>query len=607
MSVEAAGNRERWEPVAEFSRLYAAGEEDAAVDVAIAALSGDTEFNPPFESIWWLADRLRVRRRFTLGLKLVDAAFERGFRGWRIVFLRAVFRALVRDFPEALNLLGRAIVEAPEEEAHRLTLLKGRLLAAGGNPSAGLRCFRSELKFGEDPVELVDIGIRLAWRAEKGDIALRWTRRAARNYGPSADRHREFAQRCFERGLWERARKAALDGLAIEPGNVALERIVCRALAREGNHVEAIAKLEACLQSDARWGEGWELLALCLAGSGRKHEALGALDRAGSALTAARLSSLRDEIGAMEAAAPEPDGPKPARRKSRDPLEDHEVQFRLNNIPPEFMPRWTPEALAASGNTTRAIGGLVHSVRTLVLREVMARFGRQDLGYLWAIIEPLIHVIVLSAIFYYIRMRDTLGMNPVLFVATGLIPLFFYLKTFGVLTNALRQNRPLLNHARVQPMDIYLARSILEFFTQLLVLFLFVSVIYVAFEEFRFGSIFSIFANLFGLWIIGIGAGLAVGSLVVYAESLPNIISGFNRIIYITSGVFFTLDRMPATVAEYAAWNPLLHFVDGVRGNFNPLMGGSRVDIGYAYMCAIIILGFGLVADRALRHRVLDR
>lgn len=609
MSAEAAGNRERLKRVAEFSRLYAAGDEDSAFKLAVEALAAGEDFEPPFESVWWLAERLREGRHYRLGLQLVDAAFDRGFRGWRIDYLRALFNALCRRFDEALDLLERAIHEAPTEDAHRLKLLRARFLAASGDTAQAVRDLREELKFGDDPAEYANIAIRVAWRANRDDIAHRWARKSTRHYGANAERSYEFAQRYFRRGMWGRARKAAQQALDIDPGNPGLERLLCRALVREGKTVEAIAALESFLKSEPGWGEGWELLAQSLAMSGRKEEALATLDRAGRGISAGRIASLREEIGAMEAPAELPAGAESqkGRKKSRDPYEDEEVLFRLKNIPADFAPRWTQETLAASGNIRRAFGALVHSVRTLILRETMARFGRQDLGYLWAIIEPLIHVIVLSAIFYYIRMRDTLGMNPVLFVATGLIPLFFYLKTFGVLTSALRQNRPLLNHSRVQPMDIYLARSILEFFTQLLVLFLFVSVIYVAFEEFRFGSVFSIFVNLFGLWIIGIGAGLAVGSLVVYAESLPNIISGFNRVIYITSGVFFTLDRMPAQVAEYAAYNPLLHFVDGVRGNFNPLMGGSRVDIFYAYSWAIAILAFGLIADRALRHRVLDR
>ncbi len=608
MSIEAAGDRRLWEPTNEFSRLYAAGREADAVDVAIAALREGASFEPPLESIWWLADRLRDRHEFALGLSLVELAFERGFRGWRIFYLRALFHGLSRNFSKALSLLDSAISLAPDEAAREMSLLKARFLAASGQPQDALRCFKANLKFGEDPASLVDIGIRIAWRAGNAEIAGRWVQRAARSYGASVQRIREFAQRCYDQGLWETAKEAAKEGLDVERGNLPLQRIVCRCLYNEGKSVDAISSIEKLLKVDPGWMEGREMLGRCLVAAGRKQEAAQVLANVGEEKLPALIGELGLSAKDIAEARPGKKGAKRLKRKiKQNPMEDAELFYRLSNIPPEFTPRWTSELIQKSGNTLHAVRALGHSVRTIILRETMARFGRHDLGYLWAIIEPLIHVTVLSFIFYYIRMRDTLGMNVVLFVATGIIPLFFYLKTYSSMMNALRQNRPLLNHASVQPMDIFLARAVLEFFTQLLVLIVFAAAIYFVVEQYRFGNISSVFANLFGLWIAGIGMGLLVGSLVVHLESLPNIMTGFNRIIYITSGVFFTLDMMPAKVAEYAAYNPLLHFVDGVRGNFNPLMGGSRVDISYGYMWAIAIFALGLIADRALRHKVLER
>ena len=612
MSIEAAGDRRLWEPANEFSRLYAAGDEGGAVDVAVEALREGIVFEPPFESIWWLADQLRRRRHFALALALVESAFERGFRGWRIFYLRALFHGLLRHFPKAFNLLDSAIRTAPADSSREMKLLKGRFLAATGEPQEALQCFEANLEFGKDSAIVADIAIRMAWRAENGDLAVTWLRAANQRYGTDVERLREFAQRACDRGLWGLAEDVAKEGLRVEKADQTLQRVVCRCLYNEGKTVDAIAAIERALKTDSGWVEGWRMLIRSLNSAGRKDDAAQAVAKATEVGSDDSLRLLAAELGipvskgTKIASARESDGRR-RKRGPADPAMDSELQYRLSNIPEEFVPRWTAEAIAAGGNYISAVSSLAHSVRTLVLRETMARFGRHDLGYLWAVIEPLIHVSVLSAIFYYIRMRDTFGMNVVLFVATGIIPLFFYLKTFSSMTNALKQNRPLLNHAAVQPMDIFLGRALLEFFTQLLVLIIFATVIYFAVEPYRFGSVFSVVANLFGLWIMGIGMGLTIGSLVVYVESLPNIMAGFNRIIYITSGVFFTIEIMPPTVAEYAAYNPLLHFVDGVRANFNPLMGDSRIDIVYGYEWALSILAFGLIADRALRHKVLDR
>ncbi|MBX3490794.1 ABC transporter permease [Parvibaculum sp.] len=598
----------------EFSRAYAAGEEDEAVRIAIAALETDPAFAPSFESLWWLCGELLARRKYRLGLELTERVWKRGYRGWRALYLRGMFLALNREIEPAAEILDSARKIAPADKQGEIALLEARLRAMTGQTSTALELFRENLKFNEANARFIAAALRIAHSSGDGDLVIRWGRRANKRLGETAARMRLLADVYCEREEWQKARNAAEAGVLIAPKDTTLGRIAARCAYRQGNVVRAINRLEAQLAKDKDWTEGKVLLCRCLLVAGRDDEALRTLKtiEAGSDYEAerrelaARLQGAGADVDLDMVPANDEDEPKP-RRKKPGSGQDSEVKKIMSSIPVDFLPRWNEETLAARGNPFAAIMRMAHSVRTIMLRETMAKFGRHELGYLWAVLEPMMHVLVLSFIFYFIRLRDTLGMNVVLFVSTGVVPLFFYLKTYGGLTNALRQNRPLLNHSLVQPMDIFFARSVLEFFTQLFVFILFVSFIFVFVEKYTFGSAMSVFANMFGLWITGIGAGLIIGSLASLADSIKNVMDGLNRLVYITSGVFFTLDRMPPQVAEYAAYNPLLHFVDGVRGNFSPLMGGSRVDIVYGYSWAVAILVLGLIADRALRRRVLDQ
>ncbi|HDR2511236.1 TPA: ABC transporter permease, partial [Enterobacter roggenkampii] len=45
------------------------------------------------------------------------------------------------------------------------------------------------------------------------------------------------------------------------------------------------------------------------------------------------------------------------------------------------------------------------AVKALFLREIKTRFGKYRLGYFWAILEPAAHLLVLLAIFGYIKNR----------------------------------------------------------------------------------------------------------------------------------------------------------------------------------------------------------
>ncbi|MBO6636243.1 MAG: ABC transporter permease [Parvibaculum sp.] len=594
-------------PADEFSKLYGAGDEEGALDIATRTLSSGALFAPPFESVSWLCEALRRRRRFRLALALISQAQERGYHGWRALYLRGTLEALNRRLHDAMETLDRSLSQSPEDKRPEVATVLARVNVIAGNYENAQRLFAKYSKIRDLAPRTADVAVKAAFCAGNMDLALNWARQSTNVHGATAERARFLAMVHMDRGEWQEARKAAEEGLKADAGNIGLSRLKALAFFREGRIVQAINHLEGIAGAESDWTEGKIVLCKCLVSAGRRQEALVVFR------SIERESGFEEEVALLRAQLRQGDDPSESDAgdvrtyREKNPFQDREVQHLLANVPDDFAPSWTRESIANSGNIPRAIGKLFHSVRTIMLRETMARFGRHEIGYLWAIIEPLIHVTVVSCIFYFIRMRDTLGMNVVLFVATGIIPLFFYMKTYSGLVNVLKQNRPLLNHPGVQPMDIFFARSILEFFTQLFVFIVFVVAIYLFIEEYKFGNVWSILTNLFGLWITGIGMGLLIGSLVVFAESIKNVMDGSNRIIYVASGVFFTLDMMPPAVAEYLEWNPLLHFVDGVRGNFNPLMGGTRVDIGYAYVCAVAILFCGLVADRALRHRVLDR
>ena len=130
----------------EFLRLYQVGDETAAIEVAIEALATEAAFSPSFESVAWLADELRQRRLFGLALKLVESAAERGYRGWRIDYLRGLFHALNRNPEQAIDLFDKAMNDAPEEMARRIELLKGRLYAVIGAYEDARKCFESSCR-----------------------------------------------------------------------------------------------------------------------------------------------------------------------------------------------------------------------------------------------------------------------------------------------------------------------------------------------------------------------------------------------------------------------------------------------------------------------------
>ncbi|HFM0752662.1 TPA: ABC transporter permease, partial [Escherichia coli] len=68
----------------------------------------------------------------------------------------------------------------------------------------------------------------------------------------------------------------------------------------------------------------------------------------------------------------------------------------------------------------------VAAVKALFFREIRTRFGKFRLGYLWAILEPASHLLILLGIFSYIMHRTMPDISFPIFLINGLIPFFIF-------------------------------------------------------------------------------------------------------------------------------------------------------------------------------------
>jgi len=73
----------------------------------------------------------------------------------------------------------------------------------------------------------------------------------------------------------------------------------------------------------------------------------------------------------------------------------------------------------------------------LYRRELKTRFGVYKLGYLWAIFEPVSHILILTFIFSFITREGYQGLPFAAFFAAGIIPFFVFQKIVTATTSAI--------------------------------------------------------------------------------------------------------------------------------------------------------------------------
>ena len=102
------------------------------------------------------------------------------------------------------------------------------------------------------------------------------------------------------------------------------------------------------------------------------------------------------------------------------------------------------------------------TVEALFLREIRTRFGKFRLGYLWAILEPSAHLLILLGIFGYIMHRTMPDISFPVFLLNGLIPFFIFSSISKRSVGAIEANQGLFNYRPVKPIDTIIARALLE-------------------------------------------------------------------------------------------------------------------------------------------------
>ncbi len=242
----------------------------------------------------------------------------------------------------------------------------------------------------------------------------------------------------------------------------------------------------------------------------------------------------------------------------------------------------------------------------LYKREMKTRFGVYRLGYLWALIEPVSHILVLTFIFSFIAREGYQNVPFASFFAAGIIPFFIFQKTIVASTNAIIPNKGLFIYRQVKPLDTVVVRSLIELLTGA------ASLIFLAWLGAWFFGYDTIpvrpmeLASILLLLFLG-SLGLAMICAVIGArwEEAAKIIPTLLRPLYFISGIFMPLQALPQDLHIYVLWNPLLHAIEQIRAAAFSGYDPGKTSLIYLLCWAFLSLLVGLWYFHLNRTRVL--
>ncbi len=243
-------------------------------------------------------------------------------------------------------------------------------------------------------------------------------------------------------------------------------------------------------------------------------------------------------------------------------------------------------------------------VHALVMRETRTRFGAHQLGYLWALLEPVLWIATFYALFSLAERSAPSGMTVASFLATGLIPYQLFREVISRVVVAVNANRGLLFYPQVRPLDLAVARVLLETATWISVFAILVSAEALYRGTLRVDNLLMVLFG-FGLsaWLGG-ALGMILGALSLYLPSIEKFSGALIRPLFWLSGVFFTANAVPPKMLEVIRYNPVLHCIELVRDGWFPEYTSLHVDVTYPVAVGLVLALFGMIFERASRVRI---
>ncbi|MDV1374531.1 ABC transporter permease [Citrobacter freundii] len=245
------------------------------------------------------------------------------------------------------------------------------------------------------------------------------------------------------------------------------------------------------------------------------------------------------------------------------------------------------------------------AVYALFLRELKTRFGKYRLGYLWAILEPAAHMLVLLVVFGFIMHRTMPDISFPVFLLNGIIPYFIFTNISTRSIGAIAANQGLFNYRPVKPIDTIISRAMLETIIFVVVYIILMAIVGLCGEEFEVTQLFTLVVTWGLLALLSCSVGLifmVVGSAFPETEKLLPLLL---KPLYFISCIMFPLHAIPQDYLPFVLWNPIVHAVELSRVSVVAGYQTQGVSMGYLALCTLMILFVGLALYRMREEAML--
>ncbi|MET7300397.1 ABC transporter permease [Embleya sp. NPDC005575] len=261
----------------------------------------------------------------------------------------------------------------------------------------------------------------------------------------------------------------------------------------------------------------------------------------------------------------------------------------------------------------RGIRELWHSrelVRTLAERDLKARYKQAVLGFAWAVITPVLLMLVFTVVFQRVgNLSETAHKYDVpypLFSYLGLLPWTFFMSSVTQGSSSLVSNGPLLNKVYC-PREVFPFATVIVATVDMLIASSVLVVLFAAYTTPPAATAWALPILLLIQFEVTLGVVLVLSAAVVYFRDIRHVLPLLMQMGMFATPVAYGMDQITKDwLLPYVIFNPLAAVIDGYRRS---ILYGQQPDwelTGAAAGSATVLLIVGYKIFKKLEAGIAD-
>lgn len=261
------------------------------------------------------------------------------------------------------------------------------------------------------------------------------------------------------------------------------------------------------------------------------------------------------------------------------------------------------DCVVASPSLWQALRIQLRVVGALLMREIITRYGRHNIGFFWLLLEPTIFTVGVVILWNVMHQFQGLRVEVTPFIVISYASLLLWRNCSFRGLKAIEPNRSLLHHRPVKIQDIFIARMTLEVagVTGAFLLLL-MAVIGLDLMKMPRDITLLLVGWMFMAWF-SVCLGTILGCWSEHSDLVDRIWHPISYFLLVGSGTFYMVDWLPQAAQEWVLWVPMVHPIEMMRAAYWGSSARFHFDVGYILLVclAMTLISLLSLADRRLK------